>query len=74
MEPKVDFEALDLGPQRELSHADLAVCMAALGTSSSIRIATKLRSYCYKGVESAIQRVESSSKAITNKFSNFGEA
>jgi hypothetical protein len=36
---------LDLGPQqRKLSHADLAVCVAALGKSSSFRITAQLYS------------------------------
>jgi hypothetical protein len=43
MGPKSDVEALDLGPLRELGHADVAVCVAALDTPFSVHVASKLQ-------------------------------
>jgi hypothetical protein len=74
MGPISDVEALDLGPLRELGHADVAVCVAALGTPFSVRVASKLHPDCDKGVRGILQSVESHAKAIANKFPTLDEA
>jgi hypothetical protein len=74
MGPKADVEALDLGPQRELDHAEAAVLEAALGRAFSARVADKLHPSAGKSVLKVLQQVASKSTVIAVKFSTYEEA
>jgi hypothetical protein len=68
MGPKADVEALDLCPQRELSHADAVVMAAALGSTFSVRVAIKVQPNAGKKLQIVFQRAGSNSKAIADRF------